>query len=381
MLRVGPERTLSAPSAAAKTARDGDVIEIEAGVYDGDVAVWIQNNLTIRGIGDRAHFRVRGRLAEDKGIWVVKGRNVTIENVEFSGARGPHRNGSGIRGEGVGLTLRDCYFHDNDTGVLAGGGPQSDILVERSEFGANGRVDGHSHNIYIGSAKTFTFRSSYSHHAMIGHGVKSRAAINYILYSRIMDEVIGASSYAIDLCEGGLSYLIGNVLQKGPRAENRTMVAYGAEGLRHSANQLYVVNNTMVNDRPKDHALTRLLRGAAFVRVWGAPARVRLVNNLFVGPGRILRGRGEQSHNLQCNEPGFVSREQFDYHLRDASPAIGAGTNPGGVNGFSLTPVAQYRHRAQEEPRPDREGLDVGAYGRSSAASSASAKPPPGGRS
>ena len=187
---MGPERTLTAPSDAAKTAQDGDVIEIEAGVYDSDAVVWIQNNLTIRGIGARAHFHVRGRLAEDKGIWVIKGRNVTIENAEFSGARGPHRNGSGIRGEGVGLTLRDCYFHDNDTGVMAGGGPQSDILVERSEFGANG-VDGHSHNIYIVSAKSFTFRASYSHHAMIGHGVKSRAATNYILYSRIMDEVIG----------------------------------------------------------------------------------------------------------------------------------------------------------------------------------------------
>jgi parallel beta helix pectate lyase-like protein len=366
MLRVGPERTLSAPSAAAKAARDGDIIEIEAGVYDSDVAVWIQSNLTIRGIGDRAHFRVRGRLAEDKGIWVIKGRNVTIENAEFSGARGPHRNGSGIRGEGVGLTLRDCYFHDNDTGVLAGGGPQSDILVERSEFGANGRVDGHSHNIYIGSAKTFTFRASYSHHAMIGHGVKSRAATNYILYSRIMDEVIGTSSYAIDLCEGGLSYLIGNVLQKGPRAENRTMVAYGAEGLRHAANFLYVVNNTMVNDRPKGHALTRLLRGGAFVRVWGTPVRVKLVNNLFVGPGRVLWGRGEQSHNLQSDEPGLVSREHFDYHLRDASPAIGAGTNPGSVNGLSLTPVAQYLHPAKEEPRPILEGIDIGAHGRSS---------------
>src|SRR5262249_50340123 len=133
-MRVGPGQALRAPSAAARAARDGDVIEIEAGVYDGDVAVWTQNHLTIRGIGGRAHLRVNGRLAEDKGIWVVKGGDLTVESVEFSGARGPHRNGSGIRGEGVGLTVRDCYFHDNDTGVLAGGGPRSDIVIERSEF-------------------------------------------------------------------------------------------------------------------------------------------------------------------------------------------------------------------------------------------------------
>ncbi len=368
MLRVGPGKTLSAPSAAAKAAHDGDVVEIDAGVYDSDVAVWIQSDLTIRGIGDRAHFHVKGRLAEDKGIWVIKGRNVTIENAEFSGARGPYRNGAGIRGEGVGLTLRDCYFHHNDTGVLAGGGPQSEIVVERSEFAANGRFDGHSHNIYIGSAKTFTFRASYCHHAMVGHGVKSRAATNYILYNRIMDEISGASSYGIDLCEGGLSYLIGNVLQKGPRAENRTMVAYGAEGLRHAANHLYVASNTMVNDRPEGRALIRVLRGGTFVHLWGTPAQVKLINNLFVGHGRVLRGTGEQSHNLQSDEPGFVSREHFDYRLRDTSPAIGAGTIPGSVNGFSLMPVAQYLHRAREEPRPICGGIDVGAYGRPSPA-------------
>jgi parallel beta helix pectate lyase-like protein len=366
MLRVGHGKTLSAPSAAAKVARDGEVIEIEAGVYNNDVAVWNQNDLTIRSIGARAHLHTNGRLAEDKGIWVIKGRNVTIEDAEFSGARGPYRNGSGIRGEGIGLTLRGCYFHHNDTGVLAGGGPRSEIVVERSEFAENGRVDGRSHNIYIASVKTFTLRASYSHHAMVGHGVKSRAATNYILYNCIMDEVTGSSSYGIDLCEGGGAYLIGNVLQKGPRAQNRTIVAYGAEGLRHADNRLYIVNNTMVNDRPEGGALTRLLRGGRFVCVWGAPSRVRLINNLFVGPGRMLWGRGEQSHNLQSHEPGLVSREQFDYRLRDTSPALGAGTNPGCVNGLSLAPVAQYLHRAREESRPIRRGIDIGAYGRSS---------------
>jgi len=326
--------------------------------------VWTQNHLTIRGIGGHAHLRVNGPLAEDKGIWVVKGADLTVESVEFSGARGPHRNGSGIRGEGVGLTVRDCYFHDNDTGVLAGGGPQSDIVIERSEFAMNGRADWHSHNIYIASSRSFTFRASYSHHAIIGHGLKSRSAINYILYSRIMDEISGRASYAVDLCEGGLAFLIGNVLQKGPRAENRTIVAYGAEGLRHQPNHLYVVNNTMVNDRPGGGALSRLLRPGFFVRVWGAPARVKLFNNLLVGPGEPLRGRGEESHNLRSDGPDLMSREHFDYRLREASRAVGAGTPPGCGDGFSLTPVAQYRPPVSEEPRAIRGTIDVGAYGR-----------------
>ena len=330
------------------------------------MTVWTQSHLTIRGIGGRVHLHAKGRLAEDKGIWVVKGRNMTIEHAEFSGARGPNRNGSGIRGEGIGLTVRDCYFHDNDTGLLAGGGPQSDIVVECSEFAMSGRTDWHSHNVYIASCRTFTFRASYSHHAIVGHGVKSRASTNYILYSRIMDEVSGSASYAIDLCEGGLAFVIGNVLQKGPHAENRTIVAYGAEGLRHSPNHLYVVNNTMVNDGPEGGALSRLWRRPAFfVRVWGVPGRVKLINNLMVGPGRPLQGRGELTHNLQSDDPGLMSRECFDYRLRDASPALGAGTALGCDDGFSLTPVAQYRPRASEEPRVIHGAIDIGAYGRS----------------
>ena len=120
----------------------------------------------------------------------------------------------------------------------------------------------------------------------------------------------------------------------------------------------------MVNDRPAGRALSRMIWGAAFVRVWGAPTRVRLVNNLFVGPGRVLRGAGELSHNLHSDEPGLVDRANFDYHLAEASPAIGAGIDPGVLNGFPLAPVAQYVHNASEEPRPILDRLDLGAFGR-----------------
>ena len=77
-----------------------------AGLYAGDAAVWTQNRLTIRGRGGRAHLRADGARAEDKGIWVVKGSATTIENIEFSGAKVPDRNGAGIRLEGPGLTVR-----------------------------------------------------------------------------------------------------------------------------------------------------------------------------------------------------------------------------------------------------------------------------------
>jgi hypothetical protein len=278
------------------------VVEIDAGVYDGDAAVWAQSDLTIRAVGGVAHVRAGSGLAEGKGIWVIKGRGVTVESAELSGARSPRRNGSGIRGEGVGLTVRDCRFHDYDAGLLAGGGPESDIVVERSEFAANGAGDGRSHNIYIVSARSFTLRASASHHTRVGHNVKSRAQRSAILYNRITDETDGSASYGIDLPDGGVAYVIGNLVQKGPRSENRTLVAYGAESLGLPRNELYVVNNTLVNDRREGRRLPLAWRKALFVRVWGRPARVRIVSNLCVGPGLVLKGAGELADNLQYRD-------------------------------------------------------------------------------
>jgi hypothetical protein len=54
VLRVGAERELKRPSAAAQIARDGNIIEIDAGIYDGDAAVWRQHWLTIRRLAGRA---------------------------------------------------------------------------------------------------------------------------------------------------------------------------------------------------------------------------------------------------------------------------------------------------------------------------------------
>src|SRR5262249_60444951 len=105
VLTVGPGRPVSAPSEAAKIARDGDVVEIAAALYEGDVAIWPQNDLTLRGVGGRAHVRASGPLAGKKGVWVIKGRNATVENARLSGARGPRITGSGRRAARMRLSV------------------------------------------------------------------------------------------------------------------------------------------------------------------------------------------------------------------------------------------------------------------------------------
>ncbi len=361
-IRVGPGWAYSTPSAAAAVAKDGDIVEILAGTYSADVAVWVQNNLTIRGVHGRAHLLAGGKSAEGKGIWVIKGNQTKIENIEFSGAAVSDGNGAGIRQEGAGLTLRGCYFHDNENGILAGENLSSDIVIENTEFANNGNGDGSTHNLYIGKVRSFTLRFSYSHHAKSGHNVKTRASLNYILYNRIMDEQDGTSSYAVDIPNGGTAYLIGNLLQQGPETENYHVVSYGSEGLSYSKNEIYVVNNTFVNDR----------HDGVFVRVQSGAAPVEIINNIFYGPGTTLSGIGRSRTNLtitkrgflsfQSKDPGFVDAGHFDYRLRAISPAIDKGSDPGEVSGFSLKPEAQYVHVAKAQKRVMFKSIDIGAY-------------------
>ncbi|MGH8614960.1 MAG: right-handed parallel beta-helix repeat-containing protein [Gammaproteobacteria bacterium] len=356
VLEIGPGKKYAKPSEAANAAGDGDIIEIMAGTYMYDVANWAQNDLTIRGVGGRAHLQADGAAADEKAIWVIKGDNVIIESIEFSGARVRDKNGAGIRQEGTNLTVRDCYFHHNEMGILTNPNEQSSILIEHSEF-ANNAVgddsDEYGHNIYIGRVGKFELKFSYVHDGRIGNNVKSRALESHILYNRIMDEKKGSSSYLIDIPDAGTAYIIGNLLQQGVNTDNSTLVAFGAESRDNPSHGLYIVNNTFVND----HA------GGIYVKNWSQDTKAFVVNNVFASVGdTILDGRGDLVSNLVTDAPGFIDRARYDYHLKASSPAFNAGADPGSANGVFLVPKWQYRHPAGREERAKLGKLDLGAY-------------------
>lgn len=351
--RVGPEQQYPTPCRAAAEAVAGDTIQIDAaGNYDGDVCAWNTNGLTIIGVNGRPKIDAAGQSFRGRATWMISGKDTTVENIELSGARGPYHNGAAIWQLGTNLTVRKCYIHGNEDGILAGDNPTSHILVETSEFAENGYSDGYSHNIYINHIAQFTLRFSYSHDSISGHLVKSRAVQNLILYNRLTGE-IGTSSFELDLPNGGLSYVIGNVIEQGSLTENSTIVAYGLEGLTNPGSALYFVNNTVVNDH----------RNGFFIKVAPGAPPVLVQNNIFSGPGVTIDQPDARLLNNRTYGALFVDPGEYDYHLRPGSMAHNAGSNPGTVNGYSLAPKFQYVHPACFEVRTTTgPAIDAGAF-------------------
>lgn len=356
VLGVGPAGPYAKPCAAFAAATDGDTIEIDGqGDYAGDVCAIAKSRLTIRGVGGRPEIAAAGESAQGKAIWVVQGDDTTIENIEFSGAAVPDQNGAGIRQEGTNLTVRGCVFRDNENGILASDNADSEILIEQSEFDGNGAGDGYSHNLYINHVRKLVFRYNWSHRARVGHLLKSRAAENYVTYNRISGED-GSSSYELDFPNGGRTIVMGNLIQQSATTENPTILAYLEEGAsaENPNHQLYVVNNTFVNERSAGRFL-QVAEGAE-------PAVV--VNNVLSGTGDSSYPAGSRfDHNVQEDAAKCLTNaEQFDYRLVAGSKCVDAGTDAGSVGDVALSPTEHYRHPADHTTRRAVGAVDVGAY-------------------
>jgi len=351
-LTVGPEGRFALPSEAARVALSGDVVLIDGrGDYRGDVAVWRADGLVLRGVNGRPRLVAAGRAAQGKAIWVIRGRDVVVENIAFQGARVRDKNGAGIRLEGGSLTVRGCRFEDNENGILTNGRPGMYLVVEDSEFVENGAGDGYSHQIYAGRMDRLVVRGSRFRHARTGHHIKSRAARSLILYNRLEDGVEGRSSYLIDLPEGGEAWVVGNLIQQGPWAENRTLVAFGLEGLKPPG-RLILAHNTLVNDQRRG-VFVKLARGA----------RARSVNNLFAGRGVAIQGEADRTGDLAVREPQFRHAERGDYRLHPYAEAIDRGA-PWPADLLPLTLCCEPPPADGVGARPRREygPPDVGAW-------------------
>ena len=358
VIRVGPHQSITTVAEAARVASDGAVVEIEAGVFADDVATWRQSDLTIRAVGGRARMITRGASAEGKAIWVILGNRVLIENIEFSGAQVPDRNGAGIRHEGGKLTVRNCLFERNEMGLLTWNHPAAELVVEASEFRDNAVAGNHrpgdpiGHQLYVGSIARFEMRDSYIHRGSIGHLVKSRARENYVANNRIVDEKTGRSSYELEFPNGGITYVIGNILQQSAQTQNSQIISFGAEGYRWPQNEIYLVNNTLVDDLP---------RGGEFLRVYPGADRVLVYNNLLLGNVSFKQNPlWESAANFVARPSDVMSAATGDFRLRASSALVRKAVEPGAANGVSMRLEWENDHPLHSRPVPAG-GLSPGA--------------------
>jgi len=347
VLRVGQDEKFRTPSEAATTARDGDVILIEAGDYVGDTAVWRRNGLLIRGVNGRPRLVGRGRLAEDKAIWVVRGQDITIENIEFSGARVPSLNGAGIRAQGRGLTVRSSAFLDNQMGILTNNSADNWLVVEFSEFGFNGMDSGRFHHgLYAGRIGKLTVRFSYFHHGRRGHLLKSRARVNDVRYNRFIDGKDGQASLELDFSIGGDVTVVGNVIDQAATSPNVHIISYAAEAQGSKGGEFVVAFNTILTRR----------RNTVFVANRSVTTGM-VAFNVFAGaPALSTSGPLTLFANQLVGADSLVDADAGDYRLVSSLPVASPNAPGGSLDLMAIKPafepvsVTGARHRVERSP-------------------------------
>ena len=247
ILKVGAGQHYTTIASAVAAARNGDTVQVQAGTYTNDFAT-IRTAITLQAVGGMVYMVATVPPPNGKAILTVDA-NATIDHFSFSGAAVHDGNGAGIRYEAGNLVIKNSLFIDNQEGLLAAANAKGTILIQNSEFNHNGAGDGYTHNLYVGAIARLTIQNSYFHDAVVGHEIKSRARVTVITGSRIQDNAAGTASYSVDLPNGGVAVIQGNVIEKGPLSQNNSFIHFGGDRTVYRASSLRVGGNTIVNDK------------------------------------------------------------------------------------------------------------------------------------
>lgn len=359
---VGPDGQTNALAAAVAQSQDGDVIELLPGVYKGLHLVLNNRRLTLRGSGEKPPvIDGEGSLGPHPALLLVRGGEVTLQNLEFRGARSQQASGAGVRLEGGKLTLRNCHFRDNEHGLNTSNDAQAELLIEASSFGMAPRVEGGLyHLLNVGRIARLTISGSRFQQGFEGHLIRSRARETTLSYNMIHDGPGGGASYEIDLPHGGLVTMIGNVIGQGRNTQNPVVVAYGTEGAAWERNRLVMAHNTLLNYGWVP---------AWFLRVFDdrlpADTEVIAINNLTAGLGPFsLTNSGRFEGNGIASFGMLRDADTYAFELPASSYWRGKGVDPRNVGGLDLAPKAEFRWPVGTEPLLQSDRWSPGAYQR-----------------
>ena len=332
---VAPGQSLSA---ALKQAADGDEIQLLAGEHHAQVGVIHQKRITLRGVGGRPVLHAAGASAEGKAILVVRNGDVHIDNIEFRGARVPDHNGAGIRFERGRLRVTRCAFIDNQNGILTANFGDAELTVQDSEFAQAPAGTTLPHLLYVGGIARVTLTGNRFSGGNQGHLVKSRAREHHVRYNQLVDGVGGRAAYELEFPNGGLAFVVGNVVGQSADSSNPALLSFGAEGSDGRPHALHVVNNTFINSG---------LRPAIFVRVHRDKLKTeveqRLANNLFLGLGLPDAQLSDLAlGNFLASPTVLLDADVGAYTLHPLSLLRGRGVEPGTARGVDLRPAFEH---------------------------------------
>jgi hypothetical protein len=336
---VGPEGSAQTLQEVVRRAKDGDIIELTDGEYRGHLLLE-NRQLTLRGVGAKPSV-VQGesKVVPATALWTVRGGNVTLQNIEFRGARSQDGGGAGVRQEGGKLTVLRCKFFDNEHGLVATNDEAAELIIQSSVFGMAPKVRGGLyHLLNVGRIGKLNITATRFQQGFEGHLIKSRAREAFIGYNFIHDSVRGGASYEIELANGGQAVVIGNIIGQGADSQNRVLVAYGTEGKLWEKNTLHLAHNTMINYG---------WLPAWFLRVFKdrlpENTQVYAVNNLIVGPGVFWFGApGQFEGNRHVMLRMLRDAATYGFELPPDSMWRGSGVDPRKIGGLDLSPQGEF---------------------------------------
>jgi hypothetical protein len=358
---AGPEGSALTLDDALRQARDGEVIELLPGDYRGGLLIE-NRRLTLRGVqgAKLAVVKGDGKAGSAKALWTVRGGEVTLQNLSFRGARSSDGAGAGVRHEGGQLTLRGCEFFDNEYGVFSANDERAQLRIESSAFGMAPRVVGSlPHLLNVGRIAKLSVNGSRFQQGFEGHLIKTRARENLITYNFIHDGQRGGASYEIDIANGGLATVVGNVIGQGSENQNLVLVGYGTEDRAWDRNELVLAHNTFINWG---------WTPAWFLRVFSdnlpPQTEVIAVNNLLVGGGVFGWGApGFFDGNRHARLGMLRDADTYAFELAPGSTWRSSGIDPRRVKGRDLSPKAEYVWPTGTQPVPaDRSSWAPGAF-------------------
>lgn len=223
-----------------------------------------------------------GGACEGKATLVLRGKGARVEGLVFTRVRVPDGNGAGIRLQEGDLDVSYTLFSDGESGILSHNGPPGSVRIDHSTFTGLGEGDG-VHSIYIGHYGSLRVTNSRFERGRGGHYLKSRAPRIEVLDNSFDDSRGRRTNYLIDLSNGAVGRIAGNVFVHGTGKENySTMISVAPEGTENRSAGLVIEDNVA-------SVALGFRWSTAFVGDWSGERLV--IRNNRLGPNIEIFGR------------------------------------------------------------------------------------------